>query len=314
MLLQLASATSVKARLLAVAVLMAMPTVAAPAADPAGTSPHGAPAPAPVPIETIIARFGGETITAADLDAAIRTVPGAERLEYTTAEPLRELTQALVDRRLMARAARQAGLHQDPAKKAQLEQPDGRAPLPEQVLAETYLQRELDKVPAPTTAQIEGYYREHAAEFTVPVRARVIRVVAATEAAAERLRGELARGATLQQIRDTDPAHIVQLDEVWIQDRPKKNQVEIQALRLKPGAASPVFQANAGFMTLRVEEMAPAKPRPLVEVREGIDARLREDGRQAAALRVRAELRKGVTVTLDEPALMAYAKAAPTNR
>ena len=283
---------------------------------PAVVNPHAVPATRALPAETVIARYTGGIITAADLDAAIGAISGPERLEYTTPEPLREMVDALVDRKLMAQAARKAKLDQDPAVKSRLAASPGAAPAPppDVVLAEEYLQRELRRAPPAVETDISRYYREHQAEFTVPARARVSRAVAVTEAAAERLRDDLAQAATLSQIRQKDPSHTAILDEVWIQDRPKKGEMETMALSLKPGAVSPVFRTDAGFAALRVEERVPARLRPLDEVRDGIRARLEEEGRQAAVSRVRVELRKGVTVHIDESALLSYATAVPSRR
>jgi peptidyl-prolyl cis-trans isomerase C len=272
-------------------------------------NPHGGPAAAAVPPATVIARFNGEAITAGDLDAAIAGISGPERLEYATPEPLHELVDALVDRKLMARAARKAGLDRDPAVRSQLDQTPAASP-PEQVLAEAYLERELRKVPVPTQQQIGSYYREHQAEFTVPARVRVTRVVTATKATAERLRADLAQGATVQQIRENDPAHTVLLDSIWIHERPRMNEMEAIALGLKPGQASPVLETDTGFAALRVEEAALARLRPLTEVRNGVLARLQDEQRQAALAGIRGDLRKGLTVQIEEDALVSYAGAA----
>jgi peptidyl-prolyl cis-trans isomerase C len=282
------------------------------AGAPRVVNPHVVPAPvARLAAGTVIARFDGGTITAGDLDAAIAAVTGPERLEFKTPEPLREMVQGLVDRRLMAQAARAAGLDRDTVVKSRLDsQGKGAAGLAEQLLADAWLEREIAGVPGPTDSDVARYYRGHVGEFTVPVRVRVTRAVAATEAAAEKLRAALARGDSPAQLRAADPQHTVHVDEVWLQDRPKKNELETIAFGLKSSATSPVFEVETGFAVLRAEETAPVKVRPLADVRGGIEARLEEEHRQAVTARTRAALRKGIAVAVDEAALAAYVRAA----
>ena len=101
---------SLQGAVLGACLIVTVGAVAAENQAPAAVvNPHLAPPPAaPMPGNTVIVRFDGGTITVADLDAAVAEVRGPERLEYKTAEPLRELLLLLVDRQLMARAARAA--------------------------------------------------------------------------------------------------------------------------------------------------------------------------------------------------------------
>jgi parvulin-like peptidyl-prolyl isomerase len=281
-------------------------------APPPIANPHLAPAPvAALPGGTVIARFDGGTVTAADLDAAVAEVRGPERLEYRTAEPLRELVDALVDRQLMARAARAARLDQDAEVKMRLSAVPGDAKLQaDMLLAEAWLEREIARSPPVTDQDIARSYRARAAEFTVPARVRVTRVVAATEAAAGRLRDRLARGASAAALREIDPGHVVSVDEVWIQDRPKRGDMEQIVFGLKAGASSDVFRVAAGFAAVRVEQIAAPRQRPLSEVRQGIRAGLEDERRRKVAAERRAALRKGTTVTIDDAAFAAYVQAA----
>jgi parvulin-like peptidyl-prolyl isomerase len=271
----------------------------------------GATAPAtPAASPEVIARVDQEIITRRDLDEAVAATVGPERLEYRTAEPLRGLVETLIDRKLMAHAAQKAGLDQDAVVKSRLDAPaDDSAIAREHILAEVYLERELAKVPTPTEAEISRYYREHPGEFTVPARVRVTRVLIATAAAGERMRTALAQGATFEALQQQDAEHTLRMDQVWLQDSPKKGEMETIALGLQPGEVSGVFPTATGFAVLRAEERRAAQIRPLGDVAPGIRARMEDERRQAAASRIRAQLREGVTVTIDDEALSAYLKS-----
>ena len=113
-------------------------------------------------------------------------------------ETVRDLVESLVDRRLMARrrarrdsiVIRRSGAARQPT--------DG---APRRGARRRVAEAELAKLPAPAKRRSPGYYREHAAEFTAPGAFVVTRVVTATEKAAERVRGELARGASEDEAR-----------------------------------------------------------------------------------------------------------------
>ncbi len=274
---------------------------AAPPTMPADHPPIGAAAPVAgprLPPATVMARYGDAVITAGDLDEAMAAMPAADRLEYNSAETVRDLVESLVDRRLMAAQARKAGFA-DPA-----------AGDTDEVLAARWLERELAKLPPPGEAEIERYYREHAAEFTEPRRVRVTRLITQRREAAERVRGDLGRGASLDAIRNTASGDLVGADEIWLQDVAQPPDMTTVALGLRPGEVSPVLAADRGFMVMRAEQIVSARLRPLAESKSGIAASLEETARTAAMQSMHDRLRKGVQVTIVEDAISSYASAS----
>lgn len=277
---------------------------------PADHPPLGEPAPpaSRLPSSTILATAGGETVSVGDVEAALARMPNADRLGYTTPAAVRELVETLMDRRLMARAARAEGLDHDPATRAMLA-----APPPgmnaDQVLAEAWLERELAKGPAPGEAGIERYYRGHPAEFSEPARVRVTRVIAADEATAAGLRERLARGETLAALRGRNGVRSA--GDLWLQGVPDAPATTAAALALKPGEVSTVLPVGAGFMVMRAEEVVAPRLRPLAEVRAGIAAGLDSQRRQDFLAGLRGRLRQGVAVKVDAAAVSSF-PASPT--
>ncbi|WKZ13393.1 MAG: peptidylprolyl isomerase [Gammaproteobacteria bacterium] len=263
----------------------------------AGTSP-AAPR---LASDTVLARIDGETITAGELDATIGAMRGPDRYESRSPEVVRELLDALIDRRLMARAARAAGM------KPKAAPADSPASEPaEAALAEALLARELATVQPPSEQDIERYYREHAAAFTLPARVQVTRVVAATAEAATRAREELLRGATVDALRTGTNPGLRHVETLWLQDTPKKSQLVAIALELQNAEVSPVVAVATGFAVLRAEQTEAARLRPLAEVRAGIVAGLEAAARQRAEAKLRQQLRASARVTIDEAALRSY--------
>ncbi len=263
----------------------------------AGTPP-AAPRLAP---DTVLARIDGETITAGELDATIGAMRGPDRYESRSPEVVRELLDALIDRRLMARAASAAGM------KPKAAPADSPASEPtEEALAEAWLARELATVQRPGEQDIERYYREHAGAFTLPARVQVTRVVAATAEAAARAREELLRGATVDTLRTDANPGLRHVETLWLQDTPKKSQLVAVALELQKAEVSPVVAVATGFAVLRAEQTEAARPRPLTEVRAGIVAGLEAAARQRTEAELRQRLRAAARVTIDEAALRSY--------
>jgi len=239
-----------------------------------------------LPPDAVLATVAGAAVTAADLDAAIAAMPGPERLEYTAPEMVRDLVEALVDRRLMAAEATAARLTSDPS---------------EQGLAAAWRAAELARVVPPTDAEIASYYSEHGAEFMEPARVLVTRATAASLDAAGALRAELERGTAAPDLTAGDAG------QVWLQDAEKVPEPTALALALREGEVSRAIAIPGGFLVMRADELRPARQRPLDEVRAGIQSSLEEARRQALVADWRERLRKGVSIKIDESVVASYA-------
>jgi hypothetical protein len=255
----------------------------------------------------VLAEVGDGAVTAGDVDAAIGAMPGGDRLEYTSPELVRDLVESLVDRRLMAAAARAAGLGTDPAVQARLgDLAQGSGPEADQVLAAAWMEKELGKVPAPSGSDVAAYYREHASEFRVPARVLVTRATATTEAAAARLQGELARGATAEELRAEGGNDVLDAQQLWLQDVQKNSEVTAIALALRAREVSRVAPVPGGFLVMRADRVESAGQRPLAEVSAGIRARLQDARQRTAAVELREQLRRGVSIRVDDGMLRSY--------
>jgi len=288
------------------------PAPAPPAALPEMPADHppmtATAVPAPVPPDTVLARAAGVTVTVAEVDAALARAPGDVRYEYTSPAAVTELVQSLVDRKLMAAAARQAGLLQAPEAQKRPSAGQAAGSSADAALADAWLARELAKLPSPGEAEVARYYREHQDDFTEPQRVFVTRAVAGSARAAEVLRRELEQGATPAALRERYAAELRGVDQLWLQETPGAPELTAIAiaLALGPGNVSRVVPVGDGSVVLRVEQKQPRRLRPLEEVRAGILATLGEHSRQSATDATLRSLRKKVQVTLDDGAIDSY--------
>jgi EpsD family peptidyl-prolyl cis-trans isomerase len=113
----------------------------------------------------VVATVDGDKIGEAELNLALSGLGALS--EAQAAEAKTRLLQALVDQRLVAQAAKNAGLDKDPAVAIAMEQAS------RQVLAEAYAERSFKDVAQPTEAEIAAYYEQHPELFS---RRRIYRI------------------------------------------------------------------------------------------------------------------------------------------
>ncbi|MDP2252887.1 MAG: EpsD family peptidyl-prolyl cis-trans isomerase, partial [Thiobacillus sp.] len=100
----------------------------------------------------------GDKIGEAELNLALSGLGALS--EAQAADAKIRLLQALVDQRLVAQAAKNAGLHKDPAVAIAMEQAS------RQVLAEAYAERSFKDVANPSETEIAEYYNQHPELFS----------------------------------------------------------------------------------------------------------------------------------------------------
>lgn len=108
-------------------------------------------------IETV-ATVGGDRISAVELNLAVSGLGDLD--ESQTAEAKGHLLRALIDQRLIAQAAKEAGLDKDPAVEVSMAQAS------RQVLAEAYAERNFKDVATPAEREIADYYGRHPELFS----------------------------------------------------------------------------------------------------------------------------------------------------
>lgn len=106
----------------------------------------------------MVAKVSGEAIGASELDQAVSRL--GELNETQRAEARGKLLQALVDQRLVAEAARKAGLDKEPEVALAMAQASREA------LTEAYAERLAKDVAAPTDAEIADYFAQHPELFS----------------------------------------------------------------------------------------------------------------------------------------------------
>jgi len=246
---------------------------------------------------TILARVDGEAITASQLTAAIEAVPKPDRLDYLAAEARLDLLQSLIDRKLMAREALRLALAPPPMAT------DSDPLAAEQRRAQAYLDTQLAELPGPTEQDIETYYSANTADFLLPERIQVTRLVFPDRSGASAARVAAEEGAALASLGDGR----LRPTTLWLQRRPgEPNDFEAAAFATPVGTLGPLVAVERGFCLFRVEDRQAAEPLSLAEARPAVIVRLQSRQRAELLQAITQRLRNAALIDIDSQALDAF--------
>lgn len=113
---------------------------------------------APAVQSETVATVGGDKISEAELNVAVSGLGEMDETQAAEAKP--RVLQALIDQRLVAQAAKSAGLDKEPKVGFAMAQAS------RQVLAEAYAERSYKDVAKPSESEIADYYSQHPELFS----------------------------------------------------------------------------------------------------------------------------------------------------
>lgn len=228
-----------------------------------------------------VAKVGGKSIHAGDVDAMLGRMPQHRQRDYDGARGKLRLIEQMVDRELMLKAAGDAGLERDPDIAKQLQD------FKENMMLQAYQRKLVEALPKPTPAQLQAYYDSHQAEFMTPARINASWIKCATAAEAAKARRRIVeRGEDFGAV-----ARIVSTDKTTAPDGgllgyfnptgyiraipPDKRQEFVdKVFVLEAGDVSDVFPFDGGFAFVKVNEKTTERQEPFEKVQDRIQARL----------------------------------------
>lgn len=277
------------------------------------------PATTAAPSPAFVAKVADTVINADELGEAL--AKRTKSLGATATPDLRQqvLDELIHEKTLLARA-RSKGLDKDPELVRRWER----------MVVAKYMathKPDADKQRAPTAAEVEQFYKEHAAEYQRPERIRVALIqvkgsVKATEEKRAELRARAEKVLALAQAPDANFAELARLhsedhatrysggDGGWMergQTPPSwpKELADAAFILQTTGVVAPLVEAGGSFYVLKLLERQAAGVRPLVEVRDRIVHTLKEQQRVANEERFYAEQRAGLNIEINQAALQA---------
>jgi hypothetical protein len=256
---------------------------------------------------TVVAKIGEESITTEDLDRAIEAIPTPYRYEYTSEQAVHDLLENMIDWKLMAQEAIKMGLDREVEIKAQLETMKGKpASQVDQLLASAYInrkQKELGEIPE---TDMRNYYDTHQEEYIIPERVKIERVIYKSDKNATAARETMKQAMSFEEFMEHNPTFRRKVTTLWLGKSGKDSVMETVAFNLSEGEVSDVFETKTGYCLLRVVEKAPSTLRSFNEVQAGIKAKLETQKQKELLGRIKQDLRKNVSITINQAVLKAY--------
>ena len=267
----------------------------------------------------VLARVGGHSITAADLQRHVEQSAPLLRARYAAIERRRELLESLVREELLAQEAERR--HLDTAPAVRLQQ--------KRAMVQELLRTEFESrsAAAASDAEVKKYFDEHPREFVRPEMARVAHLFLVADARsrpsvkveAEKLRRDLDErlragdasafesavrkrssdsatresGGALRFMTKEELASAIGMDAAQA------------AFSLEPGGIAGPFPTERGLELVRLEVKTVGMNRPFSEARESIRAQIERQSQGRTYEELIKNIRGATTVSIDETALAA---------
>jgi len=249
-------------------------------------------------------------ITAGELAAEINRRAPPLRAAYVDPTRVDELARDMVRDRVLAEAARRAGMLDDAEVKREIER----------TLARVLLERALVADPGPVVdeAAARVFYDLHVAEYTKPEQVRLLGIVLATRADALRVLAEVSRVgerrfeavARRRSIDAQSRRRDGSLGWLYVGSRPEAALIDAAfALRVGETAAAPL-EVDGRFYVLRAAERRAPEPVPFERARSAVVSRLRAEHRQRVVDVILARTRRDQGVSV-RPAAALVRVASP---
>ncbi len=237
---------------------------AAPAADAAATPAADAAAPAapaqPTP-DTVLATVGGSTITEADLNYVAEDLQ--QQLQSVPQDQQRAfLLSVLIDMRLMAKAAKDAGLDKSAEYKARLTY------LEDRTLRREFFSKNIAS--AVTEDAVKAAYDKYVAEYKPVEEVHARHILVATEEEAKAVKADLDAGKPFEveaMAKTTDPSGKQNGGDLgFFQKGQMVPEFEQAAFAMQPGQVSDPVKSQFGWHIIKVEEKRMTKPEPIEQL------------------------------------------------
>ena len=226
-----------------------------------------------------LAKVGGQTITKEMFEEEISFLPPFQRKEMESPQGKQQFLDRLVEMELLYLAATDAGL----AGNADLAREIERAR--RQILMRHYYKNEIEAKAVPGEAEINAFYQENIAEFSVKERIRARMILSENRSSSRKLKGRLSEGDSFAALaasesidkptagEDGDLGWFTQ--DGYVRSLGVKPAFTEAVFKLKPGEVSePIEVDGKGWALVLVEEREPAGQKEIADVRDDIVRRL----------------------------------------
>jgi hypothetical protein len=148
---------------------------------------------------------------------------------------------------------------------------------------------------------IETFYREHADEFTRPMRIKADGVLLSEEAAAREFRENLEKGASVKWLAERSP-EVMDARPAVFQDWLDPETLGAPGGAIEPGTVLGPAMIGEGWAVAKVVQVEPPRPIPLDACRNLVAKKLRAEKRHDAVSRALALLESQTEIEVESGA------------
>ena len=246
--------------------------------------------------ETILASFGGQTITLGEFNQLWEEVPKEYKLQLDKSMVLDQV----ISEKLLIQEAKNMGLEKDNDVLEQIKK------MTEQILVQVLIEREiLDKVDV-NDEEISEYYEENKVSFTEKEQIHLYNILLESEEEAQDILEQLKAGGDFSEItkeKSTGPSAAQGGDLGYLTKGTIIPEIEEVVFALEVEELSEVVKTDFGFHILKITEKKPETVKALEEVKEEIIQTLLPTKQKEAFDNLLEELKGKVEIEINEKLL-----------
>jgi len=249
-----------------------------------------------LPPETILASFGGQTITLGEFDQLWEQVPEDYKLQLDKSIVLDQM----ISEKLLIQETKNIGLEEDKDVLEQIKK------MTEQILVQALIEKEiLNKVKVKDEEVLE-YYEQNKDSFTEKEQVHLYNILLETEEEAQNILEQLKAGEDFSEIaieKSTGPSAVQGGDLGYLTKGTIIPEIEEVVFALEVEELSEVIKTDFGFHILKITEKKPETVKTFEEVKEDIIQTLLPIKQKEAFENFLEELKGKTEIEINEEAL-----------
>ncbi|MBN2297412.1 MAG: peptidylprolyl isomerase [Deltaproteobacteria bacterium] len=251
----------------------------------------------------IVARVGDEVITRSDLGQILAQIPLQYRSRYSSAQGMKELTDRLVEMKMLAWEARKQGVDKRPDMKMKLNN------MIDQILARE-LEEGIKKTLNIDEKDIENYYKENQDSYNTPSKVKASHILVESKDEAVSILKALRGGADFKELareKSKCPSASKGGDLGWFEKGKMDPAFEKAAFDLKKGEISDVVKSSFGYHIIKVENIRPARTKTIDQAKKSIEKTLERDLLEKQMAELKARIKNEIAVEVNQEYFKALA-------
>jgi parvulin-like peptidyl-prolyl isomerase len=248
-----------------------------------------------------LAKVGSATITEADLEREIKTLPDFAQKLFEGSGGKEKFLNELIKKELLYQEALKKGLDKDPEYQKKVEE------FKKLTLIGQLLEKEVESKTKVTDQDVKNYYEKHKSELAPVTQIRVSHISVKSEEEAQNISDSLKKGADFAKVaraKSNDTATAKNGGDLGYMSKGQMlPEIEAAASRLKPGEVSEPIKTKSGYEIIKVTDEKFGKPMEFERVKSVLMQRLSAEKQKEAFDAYMENLKKSYKVEINKEAV-----------